>query len=96
MDITGVTYRGKYIGSLFSEICRNFGLGTGKFEISITEKKGDKGSNFKFYSRFKNSSFYVVERDGEDVGHVCQIKFDKLFFKPQNYKNYNIVIKEMS
>ena len=94
-DCIGVTYRDEYLGELLSPLNSNLGLEDGKFRISITKNKNDRGDIFKLYPRFRKSSFYIVERNGMRIGAVCRSKFDKLFFKPTSYIRYRIIIKKV-
>ncbi len=85
-----VYYRGKYRGTLTYFIRDYFKLPYfGKPRITIRE---EGPYTFKFVF---NSVFYEMSKDSQYIGIVCKEEFERLFFKPDGDKGYDIIVKEV-
>ncbi|HDY90057.1 MAG TPA: hypothetical protein ENH82_18290 [bacterium] len=86
----GVYYRGQHRGTLTCFIKDYFKLPySGKVQITI----GEEGP-YTFKLIF-NNTLYEVGKDSQYIGVVCGKEFERLFFKPDGDKGYDIIVKEV-
>ncbi len=85
-----VFYRDIHRGYVTAGIRNHFNLPyRGKVRITI-KKRGP----YRFTPRYM-SSLIEIHKDSRYIGIVCGEEFIRLFFKPDEYKNYNITVKEV-
>ncbi len=85
-----IHYRGVCKGYIVRTMRTHFKLPcNGKVKITIKEK-----GPYRFTPRHM-SSVFEIHKDFFCVGIVCGEEFIRLFFKPDEYKNYDIIVKEV-
>ena len=83
-------YRGVYRGYVTMGIRNHFKLPRhGKVRITIKEE-----GPYKLAS-FHAPSVIEIRKDSSFIGIVCREEFERLFFKPDEYKSYDIIVKEV-
>ncbi len=83
-------YRGVYRGYVTTGTRNHFKLPyNGKVRITIKEE-----GPYKFASRHM-SSLIEIRKDSSYIGIVCREEFERLFFKPDEHKSYDITVKEV-
>ena len=89
-----ISYNKRNIGVINKKIQKLFKIRySGKYLIKIVEGKG-----YMFVSELHNLHDYVYHiYNSNDVhmGYVCAEEFDKLFFRPDLNREYNITVKKL-
>ncbi len=84
-----IYYRGILKGKLTYFVRDHFELPcNGKVRITIEEK-----GPYTF-GLTPGDILYEVRKDSQYIGIICRDQFDRLFFKPDERKNYSIVVKK--
>ncbi len=83
-------YRSAFIGYIVNSIKEHFGLPRdGKARIII----GEEGP-YRF-TLCHMSGMYEIHKHSEYIGIVCGGEFERLFFRPDDDKGYDIIVKEV-
>ena len=86
-----VFYRNVDLGQLVFGLEDQFGLRfDGKYSITVKE---NIDGVFSFET--DEDSYYELHHNGKYIGIVCMEHFDKLFFTPDERRNYYITVKKV-
>ena len=92
-----VYYRNVDLGELVDNITDQFDIrDDGKYSITVEE---DIDGVFSFESDEPDDDrtlYHELHYEGIYIGIVCMAHFDKLFFTPDERKNYNIIVKKVN
>ena len=86
-----VYYGNEKRGYLVSGILHRFGFERdGRYVITIV-----KGTRFTFPKYPHRKELYSLKEKGKRLGVICVSQFDRLFFKPDGRKRYDITVKRV-
>lgn len=85
-----VYYRGVHVDYPTYSIRNYFGLPhNGKVKIAVKEK-----GPYRFVHKTPDT-FYRIKEGSTNVGAICCEEFERLFFKPDGRKSYDIIVKRV-
>ena len=81
-------YGNREIGYIVQDLRHHFGLVAWfRYRITIT-----KGSEYRI-KQHSDAGYYKIVQNNRDRGRVCSSAFERLFFKPDGRKRYDIKVK---